>query len=204
MTNCLNNSSEVREAAERIQSLLVAIPDSLINEVAHEARSFTPPPGEEKQETGQHLFAETTGSDMMVSAPPSSVEHVSGVAESEFVGDRLENLLMRLCRQSGFQSAVVADHQGLTIAEHNTPIEGDQLSAFSSVLGSVIDKIPQFFGQYDANNISVDINYADKAVVRKFLVGDTPFFLLIICSQDIDERAYIELFSDQITTFLDR
>lgn len=207
MMNNLKNSSELREAARLINDLLISMPESLPYEVFHDV---CPPDYHNQAIDDSALFAEPSAHPPALAAPPSQASvpaypsETTDLGDSEFVGDRLEKLLSNLCRQSGFRSAVVADDQGLPIGGFNTPIMVDQLAAFSSVLGTVIDKVPYFFDQTDANNISVDISYMDKAVVRKFMIRETPFFLLIICSQDIDERAYIELFSDQITSLLER
>ena len=208
MMNSLKNSSELLEGARLISDLLVNIPESLPYEVFHDV---CPP------DFYQNLIADTSLFEEPV-APPAEVARgavtqtdlphppagAKDIGDSDYVGDKLENLLSSLCQQSRFQSAVVADEQGLPIGGYNTPVVVDELAAFSSVLGSVIDKVPYFFEQYAAGNVSVDINYTDKAVVRKFLIGEVAFFLLIICSQDIDERAYIELFSDQISSLLER
>ena len=204
--NILKNSSELAESARLISGLLIRIPESLPYDVFH---NVCPPGNQSEVVEDVALFIETSSQQPVkrekakTERPPQFVDE-RDLSASDFMGDKLENLLAKLCQQSGFQSALVADEQGLPIGAVNTPVEINVLAAFSSVLGGVIDKVPYFFEQYNANNISVDINYVDKAVVQKFLIGEVPFFLLIICSQDIDERAYIELFSDQITRLLYR
>jgi hypothetical protein len=206
MTNILKNSSELAESARLISGLLIHIPESLPYDVFH---NVCPPGSQSAVVEDVALFADSSTQspvklEKVKTHPPLQVVEERDLSASNFMGDKLENLLAKLCQQSGFQSAIVADDQGLPIGGVNTPVEVNVLAAFSSVLGGVIDKVPYFFEQYNANNISVDINYVDKAVVQKFLIGEVPFFLLIICSQDIDERAYIELFSDQITRLLER
>lgn len=203
--NILKDSSELAESAELIRDLLIHIPESLPYDVFHDV---CPPGSQFEAIEDVSLFTDT------ISQPPVELKkkkttqpiyNVEGYdSASGFMGDKLDHLLAKLCQQSGFQSAVVADEQGLPIGAFNTPVEINVLAAFSSVLGGVIEKVPYFFEQYNANNISMDINYVDKVVVQKFLIDDIPFYLLIICSQDIDERAYIELFSDQITGLLKR
>ncbi|TKB06106.1 hypothetical protein [Desulforhopalus sp. IMCC35007] len=206
MTNILKNSSELTESAKLISDLLIHISESLPYDVFHDV---CPPGGQSEVVENVPLFADTfpqppARQEKEKRDQPVAVVEDRDISDSGFMGDKLENLLAKLCQQSGFQSATVADEQGLPIGGVNTPVDLNVLAAFSSVLGGVIDKVPYFLEQHNANNISVDINYVDKAVVQKFLIGEVPFFLLIICSQDIDERAYIELFSDQITRLLKR
>ncbi len=204
--NHLQNSSELDEAAKLIGNLLITIPESHQYDVFHDICS-------------PDSFNDTPGGTTFFATPPAQVESqtkdetptaplISGItplnSDSEYIGDQLELLLSNLCQQSGFQTAIVADDQGLPIGGYNPPIDVDRLAAFTSVLSMAIDKTPYFFNNSEANNISIDISYLDKVVVRKFLIDDIPFLLLIICPQEIDERAYIELFSDQITSLLKR
>jgi hypothetical protein len=50
----------------------------------------------------------------------------------------------------------------------------------------------------EANNLSVDINYVDKIVLRTFRFENLPYHLLVICPQAIDERSEVELSIEQI------
>lgn len=141
--------------------------------------------------------------------PHLSAKAEAGVAETTaeeqiFRGDKLENVLYGMCRRGGFQGAVVADEQGLALAIYNSPVEGDVLAAFTTVLGEAIEKAGRFLEQYDANNISLDINFVDKAVVRKFSVGNNSFYILVICEQEIDERSEIELSIEQVIAILEK
>lgn len=119
-----------------------------------------------------------------------------------FRGDQLENILYGMCKRGGFSCAVVADRQGLTLGGYNSPVDMEILAAFTTVLGEAIGKAGRFLDQHEANNISLDINYADKAVVRQFTLAGSPFFIMIICPQNVDERSEIELSLDQIITLL--
>lgn len=133
----------------------------------------------------------------------SALDSVSA-ADQSFRGDLLENVLYGMCQRGGFQGAAVADEQGLALAIYNSPVEGDVLAAFTTVLGEAIGKAGRFLEEHDANNISLDINFTDKAVVRQFVVGERTFFILVICGQEIDERSEIELSIEQITAILEK
>ncbi len=209
MTTILKNSSELEKAAALLKDLLLPLPESLQYEIFH---NFTLPDHHGIIDTNVPLFNEEQPLQETPQEPlPQRKEVVSKPitfskdnesTESAFTSDKLEKLLENLCRQSGFQSAVIADEKGLPISGINTPVSIDVLAAFSAVLGDVLDKVPHFLDQYESGNISLDINYVDKMVVQKFLIDEEHFYLLIICSQDIDERAYIELFSEQISKIL--
>ncbi len=207
MTTILKKSSELAESAKLISDLLIPVPESLQYDVFHQ---IIPSGKQPNTEENSSLFAEEEGLTKAILQRPQPIQEPVNLSDLEelgdapFTGDQLEKLLENLCLQSGFSSAVVADGKGLPVSGFNTPVDIDVLAAFSSVLGDVIDKVPFFLTQYEAGNISIDINYVDKAVVQKFLIEEESFYLLIICSQDIDERAYIELFSDQISRVLKR
>ncbi len=207
MTTILKKSSELAESAQLISDLLIPVPEFLQYDAFHQ---IFPPSEEITTDEKSSLFTEeepfklTIEEKPLLEKEPVDLEEIEELVDIVFTGDKLEKLLENLCLQSGFSSAVVADGKGLPISGFNTPVDIDILAAFSSVLGDIIDKVPYFLTQYEAGNISIDINYVDKAVVQKFLIEEESFYLLIICSQDIDERAYIELFSDQITKVLKR
>lgn len=134
--------------------------------------------------------------------------HSSLPAETDlplpFRGDQLENILYGMCKRGGFISAVVADQQGLPLGVYNSPVDIDILAAFTTVLGETISKAGRFLDQHEANNISLDINYADKAVVRQFFLAEHPYFIMIICPQNVDERSEVELSLDQIVSLLQK
>lgn len=118
-------------------------------------------------------------------------------------GDRLENMLYAMCKRGGFDGALLVDSGGLPLAVYNSPVKDEAIAAaFATTLGDAIGKASKLLKQQEANNISMDINYTDKAVVRRFLINDLPYFLMAVCPQDLDERAEIELSIDQITTLL--
>jgi hypothetical protein len=121
-----------------------------------------------------------------------------------FRGDQLESILYGMCKRGGFSCAVVANQQGLPLGVYNSPVDVEILAAFTTVLGEAISKASRFLDQHEANNISLDINYADKAVVRQFTLAENPYFIMIICPQNVDERSEVELSLDQIVTLLQK
>lgn len=132
---------------------------------------------------------------------PAPVE-VSDSGEM-YRGDKLENMLFAMCKRGEFAGAVLVDSNGLPLAVYNSPVKDESLaSAFAMTLGDAIGKAARILGDSTANNISMDINYTDKACVRKFAINDLPYFLMIVCPQDIDERAEVEISIDQISSFL--
>lgn len=117
-------------------------------------------------------------------------------------GDLLEEALVSMCRRGDFNGSVLADNNGLPLAIYNSPVEIDALAAFTSILGRSLEETGRLFDQPEANNISVDINYIDKVVLRKFLVNDEPFFLMIISPQEVDVRAELELSINHISAII--
>lgn len=107
-----------------------------------------------------------------------------------------------MCKRGGFSGAVLADRAGLPVADYNPPLDGDALAAYSSVLGGALEQAGRLLGKRDANNLSLDINYVEKIVARRFFAGDQDFCLLVVCPQATDERSELELSIDQILTVL--
>ncbi len=76
------------------------------------------------------------------------------------------------------------------------------VSAFTIVLWDALTKAAKLLDQPDPHNISMDINYTDKVVLRRFSINEIPSFRMVTCSQELDERGEIELPIDQIAGIL--
>lgn len=117
-------------------------------------------------------------------------------------GDKLEFILSSMCQRGGLGGAVVADSQGLPLADFKSPVGGDTLAAFTSVLGGALERAASLLGATNTELISIDISYTDKIVLRRFNVAGAPYFLLAICPQELDERTELELSIEQLTAVL--
>jgi predicted regulator of Ras-like GTPase activity (Roadblock/LC7/MglB family) len=135
-------------------------------------------------------------------APPARQAHSSENAESK--GGRIEEILESMCLRGGFHGAVVADEGGLAVAEYNCPVETDAVAACSSVLGSAMERAGRLLEQQEANHMTMDINYVDKVVLRQFAMEKEPYFLMIICPQEVDERSELEISIDRVAAVLAR
>ncbi len=118
--------------------------------------------------------------------------------------DPLEQALMRMCKRGGFHGAVLADFGGLPMAIYNSPVEGELLAAFTTIMGESLLKAATLLNHTNANNISMDINYVDKIVLREFPVGEARYFLMIISPQSVDERAEVEVSIAHISEIISR
>jgi hypothetical protein len=139
-----------------------------------------------------------------IAVPPAVSESTAPEApeESAYRGDRLENTLAAMCKRGEFSSAVIADNSGLPLAAYNTPDKSDEIAAFATILGETLVKASTMLDQPNANNVSLDINYSDKAVLRRFMINEAPYYLFIICPQEMDERSEVELSVKQISSIL--
>jgi predicted regulator of Ras-like GTPase activity (Roadblock/LC7/MglB family) len=167
--------SEIQEAAKLISVLL-----RHEHQTATSAASGSDTALQEKIPAPEQLKPETTG----------------------FRGDRIEKALQVMCKRGDFTGAVIADVSGLPIAAYNSPVSTNALAAFTSVLGTALEKAAHLLEQNGADNISMDINYADKVVLRRFNIKGLQYYLMVICPQNIDERSEIELSLEQIITIL--
>ncbi len=122
--------------------------------------------------------------------------------ESKFRGDRLESVLFAMCKRGGFSGSVIVDSNGFPVAVYNSPVADELAAAFTMILGEAMEKGANLLKQTDANHMSIDINYLEKAVVRRFPINDAPYYLMAICPQDVDERSEIELSIEQVILIL--
>lgn len=211
----LTDSSELQEAL------------SLFQDLFEEQRPPTGPDGQigrnleigsvdrvAEMETGASAAPSSLTDHRMPSSDPSQlirsqvvtqavpVMPVIDEIEGEFRGDRLENVLMAMCRRGGFSGAVVSDDTGLPLAVHNSPVDNERIAAFTSVLGDALAKAERFLEQHGAEYISMDINYEDKVVVRRFFYGEMEMYLMVLCAQTLDERAEVQMSIEQIVSIL--
>ena len=112
--------------------------------------------------------------------------------------DRLEWVLSSMCRRAGFIGGVVADDDGLALAAYNSPVSADRVAAFTTVLGAALARAGQLLGELEANNLSLDINFTDKAVLRRFAAAGRVYSLIVLCAQGTDVRSEIEVSIDQL------
>ncbi len=187
----LQDSSEIQEAIEIFKALIA---DSAV--VAPVIRR--------KKETVPIAAPQPVIQPSMKHSDPviREVRAESQDQPGEYRGDRLENTLYTMCQRGGFQGAVLADDNGLPLAVYNSPVEDEAIAAFTTVLGDALEIAGKLLKQHDANNISMDINYTEKAVLRRFMISESPYFIMTICPQEVDERAEVELSIDQVTSIL--
>ncbi|MCP4349843.1 MAG: hypothetical protein GY795_30550 [Desulfobacterales bacterium] len=184
-------SSEIQEASKIFGDLIA---QSAVIAPAPDARKK---PGRALQKTlSSHALSRKR--------PPVADTAVIEIEDSDqmYRGDRLENTLYAMCKRGGFVGSVLVDSGGLPLAVYNSPVEEQTIAAYTMVLGDALEKAGKILEQSDANTISMDINYIDKAVIRRFLIHDLPYFLMVICPQEVDERAEVELSIDKITSIL--
>ncbi len=123
-------------------------------------------------------------------------------AAAGFRGDRLDRILAAMCQRGGFAGAVVVDPSGLPLAAHNSPADVDAVAAFTAVLGDTLERVGRFFNQPGAAAITVDVDYENKVVVRRFRARDLDLLLLLVCPQTVDERSEVELSTAQMAAVL--
>lgn len=177
----LRDSSEIQEAGRLFEELIAQSAVVVAPEKGQKAPARRPRPASAVR-------------------PPLPEPETGG----QYRGDRLLQTLYAMCRRGGFQGGVLADSDGLALAVYNSPVADEAIAAFTTVLGEALEKAGKLLQEADANNISMDINYLDKAVLRRFHIHDLPYYLMLICPQETDERAEVELTVDQITSILGR
>jgi hypothetical protein len=185
----MKGSSEIQEAAKLFDQLI--------------AQSAVAAPPSPRREAGRHISSRPSALPVKKRRVPQR-EAVVELTDSQemYRGDRLENSLYAMCKGGGFQGAVLIDASGLPLAVYNSPVDEPIAAAFCMILGEALGKAGKLLKQEDVNNISIDINYTDKAVIRRFFINNIPYFLMTTCPQDVDERAELELSIERIISIL--
>lgn len=189
----LTDSSELQEAMSLFQDLF---------QEQRPAAGSAGPIGRNLEKGPLTGLAAGVASPEVVSQTPMPQIPSIDEIEGEFRGDRLENVLIAMCRRGGFSGAVVSDSTGLPLAVYNSPVDNDRIAAFTSVLGDAMVRAGDFLEQHGAEYISMDINYEDKVVVRRFVYAGMEMFLMVLCAQSMDERAEVEMSIEQIVSIL--
>jgi hypothetical protein len=184
----LSDSSEIREAARLVAQILKPVaassPEAPASPEAVRQADATPIPA----------------TPAVTTAPEASAANAEPVPE--FRQDRLELCLAAMCRRGGLTGAVVADDRGFPLIVHNSPVGDDVLASFTTVLGDALEKAGTILGQHGAETISMDINYAEKIVLHRFVIADHPYYMMVLCPQDAEERSEVVMAIEQITAIL--
>ncbi|MDM8541355.1 hypothetical protein QUF90_09720 [Desulfococcaceae bacterium HSG9] len=199
--NMLKDSSEINEAVSLLGNMIDQA--AVVTPYFYERVTSTIPPKHADMQKAREPQSAPSKYDSIDSELPVYVTPDTMNDEPLYRGDVLENTVVAMCRRGGFSGAVVADSDGLSLAVFNSPVDEDALAAFTVVLGDALEKAGKVLNQQEASYISMDINYTDKIVLRRFLLDDeSPFYMMVICRQEIDERDEVELTIDQIRTIL--
>ncbi|MBU1709956.1 MAG: ParA family protein, partial [Proteobacteria bacterium] len=114
-------------------------------------------------------------------------------AAEDFENDRIQNTLKDMCGKGSFHGAVVADEMGFPLAHYNCPIDPEALAAFTSVLGDSLKKAGSILDQSRANNISLDLNDAEKISMRRFEALNNTYYLLVVSPLEVDNPGEMEV-----------
>ena len=137
-------------------------------------------------------------------AVTESAQAVGSVGSPRLIGEEMSDILREMCRRGEFSGAVVADDAGLPVADFNCQMDPGAVAACGSVLADTMQKAGRLLNQQETNNISMDIGYVDKITMRRFEIGETPYFLMVICPRTVDERKEIQVSINRIMGVLGR
>ncbi|MBU0673419.1 MAG: ParA family protein [Proteobacteria bacterium] len=116
--------------------------------------------------------------------------------------DKIHEILVDLCDNGECHGALVADEMGFLLADYHTPLAVDSLAAYSSVLGEALVKADSLIDMPEANNLVLDMNDADKIVLRWCSILGERYFLMAICPQEADVLGEIEHAAGKIVSEL--
>lgn len=119
-------------------------------------------------------------------------------------GERLRQVLQRMCARAHLRGAAVADAQGLPLATHEFPYSVEAVGALAALLGEVLAKVGGVTGDADVSSVAIDIGFTDKLVARRFRSEEETYFILALCPQELDERGELELSIEEIRSVVGR
>jgi len=117
-------------------------------------------------------------------------------------GERLRRILVQLCARAGFSAAAVASGDGLPLAAHGLPFPSEAAAAAISIMAEALKRVADVAAQRAASSVAIDLTYTDKLVLRRFAEGDATYYLLVLCPQDVDEHAEVEVSIDEIASLV--
>jgi hypothetical protein len=113
-------------------------------------------------------------------------------------------VLESLCRRAGLSTAAAVDESGLALAVTGDVLPAESLAAFGSVLGEALERAGRILGHRAADTISMDLDYTNKIVLRRFELDERRYSLMAICLQGTDERSELEVTIGEIVSVLSR
>lgn len=198
MTSILQGSSEIAEAARLVRELLAGGKGAVQSAppAAEPAPSVaaTPPIPPPQVVTPPVVAAPSS----VAAADPAPLPEGQPVYRE----DRLQGVLETMCRRGGFSGALITDSKGFPLASHGAAANSDAIAAFSSVLGETLRKAGTFLGHQGADCISIDLDYSEKLSLHRFALGNAPYYLMILCPQDTDERSEVAVSLEQVAAIL--
>jgi len=176
--------------------------DKLFKELKKETPFMGVLSDESKELITNNVFSDTSEQKTNIPATTETLDDEILLSSEMNDATFLEKSLSMMCKRGGFHEAVLTDLDGLPISVFNSPVSDGVLAVYSAILGESLEKAVSMLDKPDANNISLDINTLDKIVLRKFIPNKTPYFLLVVSLQNIDERAEMEIAINQISQIL--
>lgn len=117
-------------------------------------------------------------------------------------GDHIGAILRGLCVNGSCRGAVIADEMGLPLAEYQSPFGVDAVATYASMLGETLVNADNILMIPEANNIGMDINEAEKMVMRRFSIMGSYYFLLVVCPQEKEVLGELGYAADRIAAEL--
>lgn len=152
-----------------------------------------------EQKTPSEVFKQTSSMEQAVVA----TEDTSNLSSLIYKEDRLNEILKKTCLRAGFKLGLLTDYSGLPVAFYNLT-DPELLSAISSIIIEMREKIRKFFSNYTIDYITFEIDSFDKLVVRIIDVSMKKYLLIYIMPQSIDGKEEIIISSKMLEKEIER
>ena len=188
--------SELQEAARLLKKIR---PDLESNQLSAEVQSF-------QRKISKDRLTITTPQKPSVKSTLSSENNgeteTTDYQNLKYTDEKLEHLLKNMCLRGNFSHALLADEDGLTLAEYGQSYQYDKVTALGSILAATLEQGKTLFDSDENVNILLELNLLDMAVLRSFNVKESNFYLLVIAPQEIDVKNEVELSMQKVATLL--
>lgn len=186
MMKTLKDSSEIHEAAR------------LFHELSKPA-SLSPVLQLAPDDEGDASFGATPSHWLRMSTIIGDDSYVAGKKPK---GKKLEENLVAMCERGKFIGAVVAEESRLPCAVFHSPLSHLAVAGLFKVLSETLPQAMALLKESGTTCVSTRLSESDKAVARRFTVNDVPFYLMVFCPKETDERIEVESSISNIISIL--
>lgn len=139
---------------------------------------FRPPLLESPARDGEAVIARLAG---MLDGKDASLETQRRIeVEGNYREERLENILWRLCAQTGLRAALLVDGRGLPLAIYNLEMGRSGYAAVTAVLAETLETTGNVLRHSRPSHLTVDLREDERLHLYRFAAYGSPYHLVAV------------------------